>query len=64
MCHVSDLCASSPQPLDQTIIRWMVEMEWIVLPCMPSYLEQTTILRAKSSTKHMQPTFVEAVRAS
>ena len=28
MRHVSDPCASSPQPLDQTIIRWMVEMEW------------------------------------
>ena len=28
MCHVSDPCASSPQPLDQTVIRWMVEMEW------------------------------------
>ena len=28
MCHVSDPCASSPKPLDQTIIRWMMEMEW------------------------------------
>jgi hypothetical protein len=28
MCHVNDPCASSPWPLDQTIIRWMVEMEW------------------------------------
>jgi hypothetical protein len=28
MRHVSDPCASSPQPLDQTIIGWMVEMEW------------------------------------
>ena len=27
MCHVSDPCASSPQPLDQTVIRWMVEIE-------------------------------------
>ena len=28
MCHVSDPCASSSQPLDQTVIRWMIEMEW------------------------------------
>lgn len=28
MCHVSDPCASSPQPLDQTVIRWMVEIEF------------------------------------
>ena len=28
MCHVSDPCASSPQPLDETIISWMVEIEW------------------------------------
>ena len=28
MCHVSDLCASSPWPLDQTVIRSMVEIEW------------------------------------
>ena len=28
MCHVSDLCASSPWPLDQTIIRSMVKMGW------------------------------------
>jgi hypothetical protein len=28
MCHVSDPCASSPWPLDQTVIRLMVEMGW------------------------------------
>jgi len=28
MCHVSDPRASLPQPLDQIVIRWMVEMEW------------------------------------
>ena len=26
----------------------MVEIEWSVLPCMPSYLEQTAILWTKS----------------
>jgi hypothetical protein len=33
-----------------------------VLPCMSSYLEQTTILHTNSFVKHMQPTFGEAVR--
>jgi hypothetical protein len=28
MRNVSNPRASSPQPLDQTIIGWMVEMEW------------------------------------
>ena len=28
MCHVSDPCAALPQPLDQIVIRWMVEIEF------------------------------------
>jgi hypothetical protein len=28
MFHISDPCASSPWPLDQTVIRPMVEMKW------------------------------------
>jgi hypothetical protein len=36
----------------------------VVLPWMPSYLHQTAILHAKSSVKHMQPTFGEVVWGS